>query len=347
MKAEPGILQRINLLSGTGRLPVALCLLSVLLSVLITNCTKEEPFRETMFLMGTLVEIAAYPDNREVRDAVALAFRRMEMVEDLAAADEKDSPFSLLRKGEDAELSPEMLQVITIALEVAGDSSGAFDPTMGELVDLWGFERGEHSVPGSLRISEAMESMGYERLSMDGTRVEVSGQGVWLELGGVAKGYAVDEAVRILKAVGVRAGIVNAGGDLRAFGTKPGGKPWRIGVQDPDNPQGLLGVLSLEDASVATSGDYERYFEIDSVRYHHILDPDTGRPSRSGIRSTTIIAPECVLADALATAVFVMDIDRGRELLDMHEDVEGIWVNGDKRILTSPGIGAVVEFEKR
>jgi len=347
MKADLPILPRSSFPAPARGLLAGLILISLVLSPVITGCRKQEPFRETMFLMGTLVEIAAYPDTREVRDAVALAFRRMEKVESLADQWEEDSPFARLRRGEGSDLSPEMLQVLEVALKVARMSSGVFDPTMGELVDLWGFERGSHRVPGSDRISEAMASMGYERLSMSGGGVKVNGQPVWLELGGVAKGYAVDEAVRVLKKSGVRAGIVNAGGDLRAFGKKPGGKPWRIGVQDPDDPQGMVGVLTVEDAAVATSGDYERYFEVDGVRYHHILDPATGRPSRSGVRGVTVVAPDCVLADALATAVFVLQQDQGRELLGRQNDVEGAWVLEDGRILTTPGIGTVIEFERR
>lgn len=118
-------------------------------------------------------------------------------------------------------------------------------------------------------------------------------------------------------------------------------------MQDPDDPQGLLGVLSLKDGSVATSGDYERYFEVDDIRYHHILDPNTGRPSRSGIRSTTVVASECVLADALATAAFVLGPDRGRELFEGQNGVEGILVIEDGQILKTSGIGSVIEFESR
>jgi len=343
MKAEPETLAGLPFFAGTIRLLASL----ILLSFFLTNCTKEKPFRETMFLMGTLVEIVAYPDSQQVRDAVGRAFRRMEKVEAMADPKASDSPLTSLRRGEDADLSSELLQVLIVALDVARKSGGAFDPTMGELVAMWGFDRSEPNVPGSLQISGAMGSLGYEHLSVDGVRVKVSGQPVWLELGGVAKGYAVDEAVRVLKESGVRAGIVNAGGDLRAFGEKPGGKGWRIGVQDPDDPQGLLGVLSLKDGSVATSGDYERYFEVDGIRYHHILDPNTGRPSRSGIRSTTVMASECVLADALATAAFVLGPDRGQELFDGYNDVEGILVTEDGKILETSGIGSVIEFERR
>ncbi|TNF47140.1 FAD:protein FMN transferase [bacterium] len=343
MKADPENLTGSPTLAGTIRLLVSL----ILLSIFLTNCSEEKPFRETMFLMGTLVEIVAYPDSQQVRDAVSMAFRRMEKVEALADYKASESPLTSLRRGEDAALSDELLQILSVAIEVARMSRGAFDPTMGELVALWGFDRSEPKVPGSVRISEALGSVGYKRLSVDGVSVKVSGEKVWLELGGVAKGYAVDEAVRILKKGGVSAGIINAGGDLRAFGEKPDGKQWRIGVQNPDDPQGMLGVLILKEGSVATSGDYERYFELDGVRYHHILDPKTGLPSRSGIRSVTVVTSECVLADALATAAFVLGPDQGQELLGKHNGVEAILVIDNGQILKTSGIGTVVEFEER
>ena len=162
---------------------------------------------------------------------------------------------------------------------------------------------------------------------------------MWLDLGGVAKGYAVDEAVRVLKEGGIRSGIVNAGGDLRSFGLKPGGKRWKIGVQHPENPQEMSGVLEVGEISVATSGDYQRYFEVDDIRYHHILDPATGYPARSGLKGTTVFAPDCATADALATAAFVLGPVKGIELLQKWEGAEGVLITEDGTILTTSGIG--------
>ncbi len=163
----------------------------------------------------------------------------------------------------------------------------------------------------------------------------------------MAKGYAVDEAVKVLRKRAVGGGIVNAGGDLRTFGLKPGGKLWKIGVQDPDHPQELAGVLTLREAAVATSGDYQRYFEEGGVRYHHILDPATGHPARSGLRGTTVIAPDCALADALATAAFVLGPEKGLKLLEDWDGVEGVLIAEGGEILTTSGIGEDIPFERR
>ena len=157
----------------------------------------------------------------------------------------------------------------------------------------------------------------------------------------------MDEAVQILSGSSATGGIVNAGGDLRAFGKKAGGKPWKIGVQDPDNPQELAGVLSIREAAVATSGDYQRYFEKEGVRYHHILDPATGYPARSGLKGTTVIAPDCALADALATAAFVLGPEKGLKLLEEWDEVEGVLITDGGKILTTTGIGKVIPFEER
>lgn len=190
-----------------------------------------------------------------------------------------------------------------------------------------------------------MSRSGYRRIPETGCCPE--GMKVWLDLGGVAKGFAVDEAVKVLKEAGVPSGIVNAGGDLRSFGRKPGKIPWKIGIQNPDDPQDLAGVLDVGEISIATSGDYQRYFEVGGVRYHHILDSTTGRPARSGVRSVTTLADDCSLADALATAAFVMGPEKGLVLMEEWKGVEGVIISDDGAYHVTSGIGEKIPFEKR
>lgn len=313
---------------------------------LITGCVgNQRPHSETRFMMGTLVEVFVYADQGTAAAAVHQAFLRMSQVEDAADVRRKGSPLYALREGRGVVLEGDAASIVKLAMDVSRASSGAFDPTLGELVELWGFGMDQPRLPDSSEIKAARERAGYERIS-DLTY----GSGVirvWLDLGGVAKGYAVDEAVRILTESGVRSGIVNAGGDLRSFGIKPGNRLWKIGVQDPDKPQELAGVLEVGEISVATSGDYQRYFEKDGIRYHHILDSTTGYPARSGIRSATVLAPDCALADALATAAFVMGPERGLDLLERWEDVEGILISDDGVFHRTSGIGEKYPFEER
>jgi thiamine biosynthesis lipoprotein len=287
-------------------------------------------------MMGTLVDVVAYLDGNDARNAVAEAFERISEIEELANRQQVKARVSV-----DSELAV----ILSTGLKVSLASSGAFDPTLGEIVALWGFDSDRPHLPEADDIAEALGKAGYKRLLLAPSSRD--GSPIWLDLGGVAKGYAVDEAVKVLRKRAVGGGIVNAGGDLRTFGLKPGGKLWKIGVQDPDHPQELAGVLTLREAAVATSGDYQRYFEEGGVRYHHILDPATGHPARSGLRGTTVIAPDCALADALATAAFVLGPEKGLKLLEDWEDVEGVLIAEGGEILTTSGIGEDIPFERR
>ena len=291
-------------------------------------------------MMGTLVDVVLYPDSPAVQQAVVTAFGRMNQIEGGAYRQRVEIPFTP---------NSDLDAILDAGLAVSKASSGAFDPTLGEVIKLWGFDTEKPGIPDPDDMKVAIGRVGYQRLDPSSASPSVS-QGrdpVWLDLGGVAKGFAVDEAVQILSESSATGGIVNAGGDLRAFGKKAGGKPWKIGVQDPDNPQELAGVLSIREAAVATSGDYQRYFEEGGVRYHHILDPATGYPARSGLRGATVIAPDCALADALATAAFVLGPEKGLKLLEEWDGVEGVLITEDGKILTTSGIGKTIPFEER
>jgi len=314
--------------------------------LLIPGCAgKQEPYSETRFLMGTLVDIVVYEKEEIAAPLVRQAYARMSEIERACDARSTESPLAKLRHGEGVVLSGDAALVMKTAMAVAVATSGAFDPTLGQLVDLWGFSNGNPRLPEKDEIRSALGWAGYRRIPDSGCCLE--GPKAWLDLGGVAKGYAVDEAVRLLREGGIGSGIVNAGGDLRSFGLKPGKHKWKIGIQHPDDPQDLAGVLNVEEASVATSGDYQRYFDMDGVRYHHILDSSTGYPARSGIRSATVLAPDCALADALATAAFVMGPEKGLGMLEEREDVEGILISDDGTYHMTSGIGRIYPFEKR
>ncbi len=332
-------------LPGCSRFPRIFCLLITVI-FLVSGCSgSRKPVRETRFLMGTLVDVIAYGDQETAAEAVGRAFERMAEVEEASHSKGLGSLLGAIRDGKGALLTGDAALVMETALSVAVASSGAFDPTLGELVELWGIATGHPEVPDDEKIKEALSRSGYQRIPETGCCPD--GMKVWLDLGGVAKGYAVDEAVKVLKEAGVPSGIVNAGGDLRSFGQKPGKIPWKIGIQNPDDPQDLAGVLDVNEVSVATSGDYQRYFEVSGVRYHHILDSTTGHPARSGVRSVTVLTDDCALADALATAAFVMGPERGLGLLEAWEDVEGIIISQDGTYHLTLGIGTKIPFEKR
>jgi len=329
--------------SGPTLLPVLL--LGLILAG--SSCTRQpEPFKETRFMMGTLVDLMLFPDGDKASEAAGLAFARMLRIESAAHPSEEGSPLYLVRQGKGARVEGDLAKILETAMKVSRASSGAFDPTLGELTYLWGFGRGDPQLPDPQEIKDALARAGYRRVPTGPCCEE--GRSIWFDLGGVAKGYAVDSAVKELADAGVAAGIVNAGGDLRTFGVRPGRGFWKIGVQDPADPQELAGVLEIGEAAVATSGDYQRYFFKDGIRYHHILDPATGYPARSGLSGTTVIAPDCATADALATAVFVMGPEKGLALLEKWDDAEGILITEGGEILTTSGIGdGGIPFEEK
>ena len=197
--------------------------------------------------------------------------------------------------------------------------------TVRPLVVLWGFRDGKLNIPSESELEEAMKVVSYRNITIDenaGT-VKYLREGVHVDLGAIAKGYAVDRAVRILQDGGVKSAMVDIGRNIRLIGTKPGGKKWRIGVQDPRDTEQLLGVLELQDESTATSGDYEKFFILDGKRVGHIIDARTGKPAE-GICGVTIVAADAAAADALSTAVFVLGSQDGLELLRNTHGVEGI-----------------------
>jgi thiamine biosynthesis lipoprotein len=318
----------------------------LLTMAVLSGCSEPKPHRQARFMMGTLVDVVLYADTKVATEAAGQAFEKMLRVEAAAHPSEEGSQLFQIRQGKGAKIDGDLARILETAMKVSRATSGAFDPTLGEVAHLWGFGRDDPHLPGPKEIEHALDKTGYDRVPAGQCCPE--GQEIWFDLGGVAKGYAVDVAVATLQEEGVKAGIVNAGGDLRSFGARPRRGYWKIGVQDPDNPQQLAGVLEVKEAAVATSGDYQRYFEDGDVRYHHIIDPATGYPAYSRLRGTTVIAPDCATADALATAAFVMGPEKGLALLESWEKVEGVLITEDGKILKTSGIGEEgIRFEER
>jgi thiamine biosynthesis lipoprotein len=319
-------------------------LLVIMLSLLLAACQKqaEQPVNRTRLLMGTVVEITAFGPEAATGEAVERAFAELSRVERLMSPHLEQSDLSrLTRAPQGAELSLETIGLLQRSLELNRISSGAFDPTLGQLKQLWGVEGDQPHLPSAAEIAAVLQQTGPQRLTIEGLRVTKSAPGLAIDLGGIAKGYAIDRAADLLRQAGVTQASINAGGDLRLLGDRQG-RPWRIGIQHPRKPGELLAVLSLTDRAVVTSGDYERFFEIDGVRYHHIFDPATGRPA-TACQSVTIVAADATLADALATAAFILGPETGRELLES-QGAEGILVGADGQVLTTAGLKGQIEW---
>jgi len=245
----------------------------------------------------------------------------------------------------------DLLDVLEKALHYAELSGGAFDPTVGPLVKLWGIGTDNQRIPADNEIAAALELVNWRDLIIDrgaGTAF-LRREGMAVDLGAIAKGYAADEAARIAAEGGVKRAVIDLGGNISVLGWRgQQGKdplPWRIGVQNPLEGRGAyIGVLEVHDASVVTSGVYERYFESDGIRYHHILSTENGRPVDNGLLSVTIVTKKSTEADALSTAVFAMGFEKGKALIDSTADTEAIFVFADKRVYVTGGLADIFKL---
>jgi FAD:protein FMN transferase len=331
------------------RFPRFLHLLALLPVLLILGgCPgrSEAPaaVHRSRILMGTVIEITAYgPEQKPLERAVGQAFAEMARIENLMTPHQPQSDVAHLSAADGPlQVSPETAAVIAAGLKVGAASDGAFDMGLGRLKDLWDIE-GEHPrIPGAEELRAALVGTGAGDLRLAGRTVTKRDPRLLVDLGGIAKGYAVDRAIAVLQAAGVKHAAVNAGGDIRLLGGR-GDRPWKIGIQHPRRKDAILATLELANTAVVTSGDYERFFERDGVRYHHLFDPKTGQPARL-CRSVTIVAPEAMLADALATAVFVLGPVAGPELLQRFPGCEGLIVAADGSTVTTPGLAGKVTW---
>jgi thiamine biosynthesis lipoprotein len=233
-------------------------------------------------------------------------------------------------------LDPGIIEVVERALEMSRISGGAFDVTYASVGYLYDYRA--HRRPTDDQIAAALPGVDYRQVEVDAaaSTIRFLRQGVRIDLGGIAKGYAVDRAIEKLRALGIDHAMVNAGGDTRLLGDRRG-KPWIVGVRDPRNEGRLVTRLPLENEAISTSGDYERYFEEDGIRYHHILVPGTGRAARE-VRSATVIGRDATLTDALSTTVFVLGVERGMELVARMAGVEAVIVDAEGRLYYSSGL---------
>lgn len=290
------------------------------------------PVERAWPVMGTMLRATVWdlePERaaavlREVRAAVT-------RVDSLMSNYRADSDVSRVNRGAGSgdwiPVSGETLEVLNAALEAARSSGGAFDPTVGPLVDVWGFYRERAGMPGQAALDSVRTLVGWRRVEIDAGRgrVRLPRAGMRLDFGAIAKGYAVDLALAAARAAGAERALVDLGGNIGVLGDAPGGGAWPLGLSHPRDPEAPFAVLNLEQGAIATSGDYERFFMHDGVRYAHILDPRTGWPVQ-GIASVSVLAPTGIASDAWSTTLFVLGPERGCEAIAGMRGVAAMWV---------------------
>jgi thiamine biosynthesis lipoprotein len=294
------------------------------------------PVSRTEFLLGTSCTLTLYESGQD--KAAQAAFSRIKEIEDRMSANKDGTELAAVNAQAGIapqKVSPDTFFVIGKALEIARLTGGALDPSIGPLVKLWGIGTDKARVPSPEEIAAARALVDYSKVKLDkdSQTAYLPVKGMRLDLGAVAKGYAADEAVRILKEGGVARALIDLGGNIYAMGRKKDGSAWRIGIQDPDKDRGsYMGIMSLAEGSLVTSGGYERYFEDKGERYHHILDAKTGYPARSGLKSVTIVSGSSILADCMSTAVFVLGPEKGFALADGMAGLGAVLLDDDGEV---------------
>lgn len=297
--------------------------------------------------MGTVVEIILIGDDYyKAEQAASEAFTEIRRIEKLMSPWIEDGDvfkLNLYAGKKWLKVSSDTLYVIKKSVEISEHTNGAFDITLGPLIRLWQKAREKGFPPSVDEIRSFLNLVNFKDIliSKDG-KILLKREGMSIDLGGIAKGYAVDKAFELLKMLGYKNLIVNAGGDLRVGGLKFG-KPWTIGIRDPRNSEKLIAKISLSDSALATSGDYEKFFIYQSKRYHHIINPKDGLPA-GGCRSVSIIAREGILADAMATAVFVLGPEKGYILCQNTKEFNCIIVDKYGNINITPSIKEIISF---
>lgn len=316
------------------------------------GCKSQEIklIKETRFLMGTLFDITvSYPDEEKAKKAISKAFDEIQRIE--------ESTSKFIQKSEVAQInqhaggnafvaSSEVYELLRKSIHYSQLTEGTFDVTIGAIQDLWNFENEKEFIPSSENIARLLPLVDFKNVLLGNNyHVRLIKSGIKLDLGGIAKGYAVDKGIEILRKENINNAILNGGGDLKCIGEKNPGASWKIGVRHPRKPSSIIATLEGKDIAIATSGDYQNYFVKDNVRYHHLLDPATGLQAR-GLQSVTIISQDAILADAMATAVFIMGPEKGLKFIESQNQIEGFLITDNGEKIISKGLKGKIEIHE-
>ena len=310
--------------------------------MLFTGCSSlgavnEEPVQSDLFAMDTYMTFTAYGDGaQQALSDVDTRIRELEG--EWSVTDENSEIYQVNHSGgAPVGLGEDTAEIVSFALEMAGETGGALDPTIYPVLTAWGFTKDENRIPSQEEIDSLLEHVGYEKVEMSGNQITLP-EGMEIDLGAVGKGYAGDLAAEILKENGITSALLDIGGNIQAVGSHPGGGNWRLGIQNPFG-DGQIGLLTVSDCAVVTSGNYERYFVgEDGKRYCHIIDPKTGYPVDNGVVSVTVITEEGKRGDALSTALFVMGAEEAENYWRDNSGFELIIITEEGQILITEGV---------
>ena len=318
------------------------CIIPLLLCIFVVpGCARQQLSPQTEFIMGTVCTINLY--EKGTRRIYQRIFNRLREIDLLMSANMAETQIEKING--QAGIAPvkvhkDVITVIEKALHFAEISNGSFDPTIGPIVKLWGIGFDYEHLPRQDEIDAILPLINWRDVQIDkqSNTVFLRRPGMGLDLGSIAKGYAADEAARIIREARIPGAIIDLGGNVFAFGVKQNNRPWVVGIQDPSGRRGsYIGVVELKNKTIVTSGVYERYFEQDGKRYHHLFNPKDGYPAENGLLSVTIITDHSIDADALSTCIFVMGYEKGKALVDSIDNAEALFIFEDFTIKGTAG----------
>lgn len=324
-----------------------LCIMLILL--LLAGCAPtvgDAGDNQQFFAMDTVMSITVYDGEKDSAEA---ARKKVDELDALLSRTRAESEISQLNAGAGSavptQLSEDVADLLKKALELSDRTEGAFDPAIAPVMDAWGFTKDEKRVPGEQELMDLLPLVNADALELTDHGAYLPKAGMAVDLGAIAKGYAGDQLAALLAGRGVTSALVALGGNITAMGLKPDGSSWRVAVRDPKSQENYICVLSLSDKTASTSGGYERYFEQNGVIYHHIIDPQTGYPARSGLTSVTVVSSSGATADALSTALFVLGEEKALSMWRASDDFEAVLVRENGQVLITEGLESGLDFQ--
>lgn len=331
---------------------IAVLVFTVTLIITQTGCGGVEKITKTSYYMDTICDITIYDmedmSEENANAAIDAAFSLCADLEATISATAEESDVYKINEagGEAVECDAATIELLKMGMDYGDLSGGKFDITLGQVTDLWDFHGDNPAVPSQDAVATALEAVDYQQIRIDGNKVSMENPDGKINLGGIGKGFIADRAAGHLESLGVTSAIVNFGGNIVAIGSN-GNDLFKIGIKDPNSESGdILGAVTVSDATVVTSGVYERCFEQDGKTYHHILDVETGYPVDSDVVSVTLVAPKGYsgVCDALSTTCLIYGVEDGMKLIEGADNVEAIFVDRDGKIHKTNGMD---DFEER
>ena len=339
-----------------------LCIFIILILIIsnLISCTnsKNQYYEKSNIVMDTVVTLSAYGANS--KEAVEESFKRLNEINEMASTNISTSDIYKINSSSGIEyvkVRPEILKMIETSIEYSKLSDGAFDITIGPIINLWGIGTDNEKIPSEEEIKSKLQLVGYDKISINenDSSVRLEKQGMSIDLGGITKGFAVDEVLKIYKKYNIENGLINLGSSsIYALGKNKDNNDWSVGIKNPRSEEAneYMGVIKLSDESLSTSGDYERYFIKDNKRYHHIIDPKTGYPVDNSVISDTIVVNDDtqnsgMLADILTTTVYTLGSEKGLKLINSLPGVSCEITTADYKVFTSEGFkGRITDLNK-